>query len=187
MMSGAFVGSFLVGVNASCAVAGCVGSFLVGATASCAVAGCVGSFLVGATASCAVAGCVGSFLVGATASCAVAGCVGSFLVGATASCAVAGCVGSFLVGATASCAVAGCAPGAQRSRSVFVVSSFCALCLLYLPFVGSRPCSCCRSERRVNNSVCSCHGCYTHIYPYWAMWPYRRVTYRMYIVLVFYI
>ena len=52
--------------------------------------------------------------------------------------------------------------------AVFVVSSFCALCLVYLPFVGSRPCSCCRSERRVNNSVCSCPGCYTHIYPYWA-------------------
>ena len=47
--------------------------------------------------------------------------------------------------------------------AVFVVSSFCALCLLCLPFVGSRPCSCCRSERRVNNSVCSYHGCYTHI------------------------
>ena len=71
--------------------------------------------------------------------------------------------------------------------AVFVVSSFCALCLLYLPFVGSRPCSCCRSERRVNNSVCSCHGCYTHIYPYWAMWPYRKVMYCMYFVLVFYI
>ena len=42
-------------------------------------------------------------------------------------------------------------------------------------FVCSRPWSC-RSERRVNNSVCSCHCCYTHIYPYWAMWPYRRVT-----------
>ena len=43
--------------------------------------------------------------------------------------------------------------------AVFVVSSFSALCLVYLPFVCSRPCSCCRSERRVNNSVCSCHGC----------------------------
>ena len=71
--------------------------------------------------------------------------------------------------------------------AVFVVHSFCALCLLYLPFVGSRPCSCCRSERRVNNSVCSCHGCYTHIYPYWAMWPYRKVMYCMYIVHEFYI
>ena len=71
--------------------------------------------------------------------------------------------------------------------AVFVVSSFCALCLLYLPFVGSRPCSCCRSERRVNNSVCSCHGCYTHIYLYWVMWPYRKVMYCMYIVLEFYI
>ena len=40
MMSGACVGSFLVGATASCVVAGCVGSFLVGATASCAVAGC---------------------------------------------------------------------------------------------------------------------------------------------------
>ena len=66
--------------------------------------------------------------------------------------------------------------------AVFVVSSFCALCLVYLPFVCSRPCSCCRSERRVNNSVCSCHGCYTHKYPYWAMWPYRKVTYCMYLV-----
>ena len=55
--------------------------------------------------------------------------------------------------------------------AVFVVSSFCALCLVYLPFVCSRPCSCCRSERRVNNSVCSCHGCYTHIYPYWRCGP----------------
>ena len=41
------------------------------------------------------------------------------------------------------------------------------LCLVYLPFVCSGPCSC-RSERRVNNSVCSCHGwfgvlSYTHI------------------------
>ena len=61
--------------------------------------------------------------------------------------------------------------------AVFVVSSFCALCLVYLPFVCSRPCSCCCSERRVTNSVCSCHGCYTHIYPYWAMWPYRKVMY----------
>ena len=61
--------------------------------------------------------------------------------------------------------------------AVFVVSSFCVLCLLYLPLVGRRPCSCCRSERRVNNSVCSCHGCYTHIYPYWVMWPYRKVIY----------
>ena len=42
--------------------------------------------------------------------------------------------------------------------AVFVVSSFCALCLVYLPFVCSRPCSGCRSERRVNNSVGSCHG-----------------------------
>ena len=57
--------------------------------------------------------------------------------------------------------------------AVFVVSSFCALCLVYLPFVCSRP----RSERRVNNSVCSCHGCYTHIYLYWVMWPYRKVMY----------
>ena len=40
MMSGACVGSFLVGATTSCAVAGCVGCFLVGATASCAVAGC---------------------------------------------------------------------------------------------------------------------------------------------------
>ena len=47
--------------------------------------------------------------------------------------------------------------------AVSVVSSFCVLCLVYLSFVCSRPCSCCRSERRVNNSVCSCHGCYTHI------------------------
>ena len=38
--------------------------------------------------------------------------------------------------------------------AVFVVSSFCALCLVYLPFVVSRPYSCRRSERRVNNSVC---------------------------------
>ena len=98
------------------------------------------------------------------------------------------CVGSFLVGVTASCAVAGCARGAQRRRSGFrCVSSFCALCLVYLPFVGSRPCSCCRSERRVNNSVCSCHGCYTPIYPYWSIRPYRKVMYCMYIVLVFYI
>ena len=61
--------------------------------------------------------------------------------------------------------------------AVFVVSSFCALCLVYLLFVGSRPYSCCCSERRVNNSVCSCHGCYTHIYLYWVMWPYRKVMY----------
>ena len=73
--------------------------------------------------------------------------------------------------------------------AVFVVSSSCALCLVYLPFVGSRPCSCCRSERRVNNSVCSCPGCYTHIYPYWAMWPYKKKTEKgcMYLVLEFYI
>ena len=49
--------------------------------------------------------------------------------------------------------------------------------LVYLPFVCSRPCSCCRSERRVNNSVCSCYSYYTHIYPYWAMWPYKKMMY----------
>ena len=41
---------------------------------------------------------------------------------------------SFLVGVTASCAIAGCGRGAQRSQfvAVFVVSSFCILCLVYL-------------------------------------------------------
>ena len=38
--------------------------------------------------------------------------------------------------------------------AVLVVSSFCALCLVYLPFVCSRSCSCCHSERHVNNLVC---------------------------------
>ena len=71
--------------------------------------------------------------------------------------------------------MAGCARVPSVVVAIFVVSSFCSLCLVYLPFVCSRPWSC-RSERRVNNSVCSCHCCYTHIYPYWAMWTYRRVT-----------
>ena len=71
--------------------------------------------------------------------------------------------------------------------AVFVVGSFCALCLVYPSFVGRMPCSCCRSEQRINNSVRSCHGCYTHTYPYLAMWPYRKVTYCVDIVLVFYI
>ena len=71
--------------------------------------------------------------------------------------------------------MAGCARSAQRCRSgLRCYSSYCALCLVYPPFVGiRRPCSC-RSKRRVNNSVCSCHGCYTHIYPYWAMWSYKK-------------
>ena len=71
--------------------------------------------------------------------------------------------------------------------AVFVASGFCALCLPYPSLVGRRACSCCRSELRIKKkkSVCSCSGCYTHIYPYLAMWSYRKVTY--YIVLVFYI
>ena len=84
--------------------------------------------------------------------------------------------------AIASYAVVGCARGAHRSRSGFsllVVSVLCVsiICLLFVEGL----------VEVVNNSVGSCHGCYTHIYPYWAMPPYRKVTDSVYIVLVCYI
>ena len=43
-----------------------------------------------------------------------------------------------------------------------VVGSFFVVCPVYPSFVSRRLCSC-RLERRVNNSVCSCHGYCPHI------------------------